>query len=115
MTSPEVLEQHADDLRAYARQADTKAHALATHLDTVVRSSADSSTWKGAFPTKSTGDLRGWQSALGKAAELLGHDADAWRAKARELDERAQHLRAQQKAERKAEKNQKQPAGLGHE
>lgn len=112
MTSPEELERQADDLRGYARCADDKAHALATHLDRLATTSGDDGVWKGAYPTQAHGQVTGWQSTLGRAADLLVDDAAAWRRRAHDLDEQASHLRAQQKAQQAAAKKpHEQPSG----
>lgn len=100
MADPTQLEQSAEQLRALARDARTKAGALATHLDGVVRTAGDDELWQGPYPRDAAGDLRAYQTLLVSAADLLGEDAAAWDAKARGLDADAAEAREEQRRER---------------
>lgn len=106
MPTPDELEQAADRLRGCARSGRTAAQSLATHIDTVVTTSADSSVWKGTYPTKAATDLKGDQGALGRAATQLREDAAAWDKKAADLDEQASHQRSELKKKQAQEKQE---------
>lgn len=108
MPTPEELEAQADELRGYSRSARTKAQSLATHIDTLVKTCRDETVWKGPYPKAAATDAKGYQRALGRSADLLGQDADAWETRARRLDEQAEQLRAEQ-----ASAKSTKPAGKG--
>lgn len=112
MPTPEELEARADALRGYSRSARLKAQSLATHIDTLVKRCQDDDVWKGAYPDAAAADAAGFQRALGRSADLLGLDADAWEIRARRLDEQAEVLRAEQRRRAaQAEAEEQSPTG----
>jgi hypothetical protein len=86
--SPAVLRAYAEELRELARAQDGRAASCATLLDSVTRLD-DDDTWQGTYPAEARLTLQSWVTGLAQAAKTCREDAASWRARAADLEHRA--------------------------